>query len=74
MYLEEDKILMVPMCGYSIICKTINEKRISSFLINGAGDYSRDFTYVDNVVQMNERAMLTTNPKEVKVYKYSSRR
>ena len=34
-------------------------------VINGAGDYSRDFTYVDNVVQMNERAMLTTNPKAV---------
>ena len=30
-----------------------------------SGDYSRDFTYVDNVVQMNERAMLTTNPKAV---------
>ena len=34
-------------------------------VIHGAGDYSRDFTYVDNVVQMNERAMLTTNPKAV---------
>lgn len=29
--------------------------------INGAGDYSRDFTYIDNVIQMNERAMLTDN-------------
>ncbi|WP_314242163.1 SDR family oxidoreductase [Empedobacter tilapiae] len=29
--------------------------------INGAGDYSRDFTYIDNVIQMNERAMLTEN-------------
>lgn len=27
--------------------------------INGTGDYSRDFTYIDNVIQMNERAMLT---------------
>ncbi|WP_284461119.1 SDR family oxidoreductase [Chryseobacterium sp.] len=27
--------------------------------INGEGDYSRDFTYIDNVIQMNERAMLT---------------
>lgn len=26
--------------------------------INGAGDYSRDFTYIDNVIQMNELAML----------------
>lgn len=34
-------------------------------IINGAGDYSRDFTYVDNVIQMNERAMLTDNPQAV---------
>lgn len=31
--------------------------------INGAGDYSRDFTYIDNVIQMNELAMLTENPE-----------
>ena len=29
--------------------------------INGDGETSRDFTYVDNVVQMNERALFTTN-------------
>src|SRR5690606_38798205 len=34
-------------------------------VINGAGDYSRDFTYIDNVIQMNERAMLTENPNAV---------
>lgn len=34
-------------------------------VINGAGDYSRDFTYIDNVLQMNERAMLTDNPEAV---------
>lgn len=28
-------------------------------VINGDGNYSRDFTYIDNVIQMNERAMLT---------------
>ncbi len=33
--------------------------------INGTGDYSRDFTYIDNVIQMNERAMLTENPEAV---------
>lgn len=33
--------------------------------INGAGDYSRDFTYIDNVIQMNERAMLTENTEAV---------
>lgn len=30
-------------------------------IINGEGDYSRDFTYIDNVIQMNERAMLVEN-------------
>lgn len=34
-------------------------------VINGAGDYSRDFTYVDNVIQMNERAMTTANPDAI---------
>jgi len=34
-------------------------------IINGAGDYSRDFTYINNVIQMNERAMLTSNPDAV---------
>lgn len=33
--------------------------------INGTGDYSRDFTYIDNVIQMNELAMLTENPEAV---------
>ncbi|WP_430615307.1 SDR family oxidoreductase [Flavobacterium sp. JP2137] len=34
-------------------------------LINGTGDFSRDFTYIDNVVQMNERAMLTQKPEAI---------
>lgn len=34
-------------------------------VINGDGLYSRDFTYVDNVVQMNELAMLTNHPEAV---------
>lgn len=34
-------------------------------VINGTGDYSRDFTYIDNVIQMNELAMLTQNPEAV---------
>lgn len=33
--------------------------------INGTGDYSRDFTYIDNVIQMNELAMLTENLEAV---------
>lgn len=34
-------------------------------VINGDGMFSRDFTYIDNVVQMNEKALLTTNPEAV---------
>src|SRR5690606_16080440 len=34
-------------------------------VINGNSDYSRDFTYIDNVIQMNERAMLTENEEAV---------
>ena len=34
-------------------------------VINGDGNYSRDFTYIDNVIQMNELAMTTTNPKAI---------
>lgn len=34
-------------------------------VINGDGDYSRDFTYIDNVIQMNEKAMLSTNTEAV---------
>ena len=30
-------------------------------IINGDGEYSRDFTYIDNVIQMNILAMETTN-------------
>ena len=34
-------------------------------VINGDGEYSRDFTYIDNVIQMNELALFTTNPKAI---------
>ncbi|WP_047414419.1 SDR family oxidoreductase [Cellulophaga sp. Hel_I_12] len=30
-------------------------------VINGDGSYSRDFTYIDNVIEMNVRALLTQN-------------
>mgnify|MGYP002603801845 CR=1 FL=1 len=33
--------------------------------INGDGEYSRDFTYIDNVIQMNMLAMSTTNPQAI---------
>lgn len=34
-------------------------------VINGDGAYSRDFTYINNVVQMNMLAIATTNPEAV---------
>lgn len=34
-------------------------------VINGDGTYSRDFTYIDNVIRMNLLAMETTNPEAV---------
>ncbi|WP_029272068.1 SDR family oxidoreductase [Flavobacterium sp. KJJ] len=34
-------------------------------VINGDGNYSRDFTYIDNVIQMNELAMTSQNTKAV---------
>ena len=33
--------------------------------INGDGEYSRDFTYIDNVIQMNVLALTTTSPEAV---------
>ena len=35
--------------------------QLESPKINGDGNYSRDFTYIDNVIQMNELAMTTQN-------------
>lgn len=34
-------------------------------VINGDGNFSRDFTYIDNVIQMNELALFTENPEAV---------
>ena len=34
-------------------------------IINGDGSFSRDFTYIDNVIQINELAITTTNKKAV---------
>lgn len=34
-------------------------------VINGDGEYSRDFTYIDNVVQMNHLALTTQNPQAI---------
>ena len=34
-------------------------------VINGDGEYSRDFTYIDNVIQMNLLALSTTNQEAI---------
>ncbi len=34
-------------------------------IINGDGTYSRDFTYIDNVIQMNELAILATDKNAI---------
>jgi len=34
-------------------------------IINGNGNYSRDFTYIDNVIQMNLLAISSTNPEAI---------
>lgn len=39
--------------------------QLESPKINGDGNYSRDFTYIDNVIHMNELAMTTTNPEAI---------
>ncbi len=39
--------------------------KYESPLINGDGEYSRDFTYIDNVIQMNMLAMNTRNAEAV---------
>jgi UDP-N-acetylglucosamine 4-epimerase len=44
------------------VMQLMNEE---SPIINGDGNYSRDFTYIDNVIQMNVLAMLTENPEAI---------
>ena len=38
-------------------------------VINGDGNYSRDFTYIDNVIQANLLSLVTTNKKAIKLIK-----
>jgi len=40
-------------------------KSHESPVINGDGEFSRDFTYIENVIQMNLLALSTTNPEAV---------
>jgi UDP-N-acetylglucosamine 4-epimerase len=39
--------------------------QLESPKINGDGNHSRDFTYIDNVIQMNELAMSTKDPNAI---------
>ncbi|GHT61336.1 epimerase [Bacteroidia bacterium] len=56
-----------PNGAYAAVIPLFVKKLINheSPVINGDGEYSRDFTYVDNVVQMNLLALETTNSEAV---------
>lgn len=56
-----------PMGAYAAVIPLFVKKFISheNPVINGDGEYSRDFTYIDNVVQMNMLALTTTNKNAV---------
>lgn len=47
-------------CNSSFVKKFMNHEAPN---INGDGEYSRDFTYIDNVIQMNMLALQTQNPE-----------
>lgn len=52
-----------PFGAYAAVIPLFVKKLIAheSPVINGDGEYSRDFTYIDNVIQMNILAMKTTD-------------
>lgn len=56
-----------PFGAYAAVIPLFVKKLMKheSPVINGDGEYSRDFTYIDNVVQMNRLAMMTENPLAV---------
>lgn len=56
-----------PFGAYAAVIPLFVKKLVAyeSPVINGDGEYSRDFTYIDNVIQMNMLAMTTTNPEAV---------
>lgn len=56
-----------PNGAYAAVIPLFVKKFINheSPVINGDGNYSRDFTYIDNVIQMNELAMTSENPEAV---------
>lgn len=56
-----------PNGAYAAVIPKFTLKFINhqSPVINGDGNYSRDFTYIDNVLEMNIRAMLTNGKKAI---------
>ena len=56
-----------PFGAYAAVIPLFVKKLMAyeSLVINGDGEYSRDFTYIDNVIQMNMLAMTSTNPEAV---------
>lgn len=56
-----------PFGAYSAVIPLFIKKMINHEApnINGDGEYSRDFTYIDNVIQMNMLAISTNNPSAV---------
>lgn len=54
-----------PEGAYAAVIPLFTKQLIAlrSPVINGDGEYSRDFTYVDNAVQANIRAMRCANPE-----------
>jgi len=50
----------------AVIPKFVNQLiNYESPVINGDGEYSRDFTYIDNVIQMNLLALTSENPEAI---------
>lgn len=56
-----------PLGTYAAVIPLFIKKLMAheSPVINGDGEYSRDFTYIDNVIQMNMLAMTIDNPDAV---------
>lgn len=56
-----------PFGAYAAVIPLFVKKLMAheSPVINGDGEYSRDFTYIDNVIRMNMLAMTTNNPNAV---------
>ena len=56
-----------PNGAYAAVIPLFVKKFIAheSPVINGSGDYSRDFTYVENVIEMNRLALESTNTDAV---------